>query len=256
MEKVEKNILDKKVEKKKKREKEKKKRTLKANLIRFILILALIVVILTVARYILNLNTEIIEMKNFYQWIGHGKVEYSGVISFSEVDGTSQARTDNKNYELDFTPVYYNEEPKILLSYDMAVVSPLEDGKINKLTRFSVLENKENVIYLQNKRDDKKMQDIFLFNGKDLYVFLEETTVIVDGKEYVLSPMSYVNVTYRQVVEIYDKKEDKGSVIITKDPNVTAKANNYTIDMSIDAMMVGSKEQLLMKSLENLSLYE
>lgn len=34
---------------------------------------------------------------------------------------------------------------------------------------------------------------MFLYDGKDLYFFLDEVTLIVGDKEIILSPMSYVS---------------------------------------------------------------
>ena len=50
---------------------------------------------------------------------------------------------------------------------------------------------------------------MFLYDGKDLYFFLDEVTLIVGNKEITLSPMSYVSCSYLNMVEYYDYSNDK-----------------------------------------------
>ncbi len=242
--------------KNKKKKNKKNENWFKDNVLKIVIFLTLLIILVIVALFIINLNTENIEEKDFYQWIGQGKVEYTGAMKILYNGEVSELQTENENIELDFTPVYYKDEPKMLFSNDMALVQPLNNGSMNKLPRFSVLEEKEDGIYLDSRKEDKKIENSFLFNGKDLYVFLEETTIIIDEIEYVVSPMSYANVSYKQMVEIYDKKSDVGNVIITEDSSVIAKTGNYEIDMSIDSLKTGTKEQLLIKTIDSLEIYE
>ena len=231
-------------------------RSKKGNVVRIGVFSLLLLIIVIVIIYIINLNRKLIETKDLYQWVGNNKIEYLGVLQISNKGQISELKTENEKSEIDFTPIYYKNESKMLTPFDMAIVEPLKDGKTSKLNRFSVINKKQDGIYTEKEKRELEIENSFIFNGKDLYVFLEETVVTVDGQEYIMSPMSYANVSYRAMVELYDKESDKGNIIITKSTGIIAKTGNYEINMSIDSLNVGAKEQLLLKSLNNLSIYE
>ena len=50
--------------------------------------------------------------------------------------------------------------------------------------------------------------DLFLFDGGDLYFFLDEVTLKIGDSEIKLSPMSYVVAKYNNSISYYDKKND------------------------------------------------
>jgi len=99
---------------------------------------------------------------------------------------------------------------------------------------------------------EKRLQNAFLYDGTDLYIFLEETAVSVQGTEYVLSPLSYVKVNYRGEVEIYNKQADEYLWFEEINEDVIANTESYSINMSLDKVERNGKEQLLIKSINYL----
>lgn len=214
-----------------------------------ILVLILIVIILLVSVYLTKLNSEDIVNNEFYQYFGGRKFEYTGAIKITKKGEITEISTNDVNIVLDSSPIYYkNEKRKVLFPETMLSISPDDNGKTSKIVRFSNLYENDNGIYLESQKKQNKINNSFIYDGNDLYFFIEETTIIANEKEYQISPFSYIISSYMNGVEIYDYEKDTYEVIETED-YVIAKTDSYTINTSIDTLKYGEKEQLLLKNI-------
>ena len=101
------------------------------------------------------------------------------------------------------------------------------------------------------------MEKPFLYDGEDLYFFLDKTKIIVNGTTYEVSPLSYVIVRYKQNVEIYNYEKDEYQIIdISGVQDARVEADTYTINMSVDSIQTEKSEQLLIRSLSYLQPFE
>lgn len=197
----------------------------KENIVKFIFMLLGIAVIIIAAIYIGSLNTTKLEEEEFYQYFGGRKVEYTGTLEISRKNnGITSLKINDINIDLDSTPIYYKtEENKMLFPQDMAVVFPENQGLMEKIIHFSTINLEENIPYLQYENNKQSIENSFLFDGNDLYIFLEPTTIVIEDQTYELSPLSYVMVTYRQTVEIYEKASDTYEIIETTSRKCNSK---------------------------------
>ena len=85
-----------------------------------------------------------------------------------------------------------------------------------------------------------------------MYFFIQNTVLTVDGTNYEIPPLSYVIVSYQNSVEIYNKQQDTYEIIPSTSTNVTASTDQYSINLSLDSMKYGEKEQLLLKRVDTL----
>lgn len=227
---------------------------LKENKVKLILILVLIIVIIAVVFYILMLNTNVIEQHTFYQYFGGKKVEYNGKLKITSKKDITELIFDDIQIQLDSTPIYYKDlENRVLLPQNMAIVYPSQNGKMSKINRFSNIEKSQESVYILSGKNKFLVGNAFLFDGNDMYFFLRDTKIIIGDNEIQVSPLSYVIVTYNSPVEIYNKQEDKYSIIESNN-NVLAKTEDYTINLSVDTIKYGSKEQILLKRINSLEL--
>lgn len=231
----------------------------KDSLIKIILVLLMIGLIIFVAKYISKLNTNKMETHELYQYFGGKKVEYKGNLEISrQSNGIAKLQIEDIKIELDSTPIYYQDiENKILFPQDMAIVFPMNNGNMQKINYFSTVELKDNRTYLQYEEKEASIKNAFLFDGADLYVFLEPVTLTVGEETYELSALSYVIVNYRKEVEFYQKNEDKYTIIEEANyGNVTAKTSSYEINLSTDSLTYSGREQLLLKKIDILSSFD
>ena len=195
---------------------------------------------------------------NYYQYFYGIMEEYSGKMEVVQRNDDIELVLENgKVIYLDSTPIYYKDTlGKMLFAKPMELVIPdVGNYKLSKFTNFYEENQKINVKKF-NSSKAKNVNNGFVFDGNDLYFFLDETIVTVGDTDYELSPLSYVIVNYRSSVEIYNY--DKDEYIIIQDENslkndvlAKSKSSNYTINMSLDSMKTEKSNQLLITSIDN-----
>ena len=250
------------IEKQKKKEKIEKqaqlaKKKRKNRIIITSIVTALIIIIVLITIFIGTLNSKSIKSHNFYQWISGEKIAYTGELIFNRKEGLVELKAIDKNVTLDSTPVYYaDEKNKVIFPKNMAIVYPTNNGVTYRINQFSniVEENGETYLETTNKT---RLEQAFLYDGQDLYFFLERTKIIVNGTIYEVSPLSYVKVNYKQNVEIYNYQKDEYQIIDTTEvQDATVEGDTYTINMSVDSIQTAEKEQLLIRGLSYLQPIE
>lgn len=239
-----------------------KKKKRKSKIITTSIIAALIVIIVIVIIIIGSLNSTTTEDHNFYQWFSGQKVEYKGQLTFTRKEGLTELKATDRKVTLDSTPVYYaDEDDKVIFPEDMAIVYPNNNGMMYRINNFADITEESGQIYLETnsatKTNKTKLEKAFLYDGQDLYFFLERTSITVNGTTYEVSPLSYAIVRYKQSVEIYNYEKDEYQVIDTTEAqDAKVVTDTYTINMSVDSLQTAEKEQLLIKGLSYLQEFE
>lgn len=254
-----------------KRSSKKKRRVKSSNkndkLIKIGLIVAIVVFVFIIYKIfdIVVLSNEKFDLsgQNYYQYFFGIMEEYSGKMEVIQKDNDIQLiLEDGKVIYLDSTPIYYKDIlGKTLFAKEMEIVVPDKGSyKLNKFTNI-IHENRTMYVKNFNKKDKKAIDNAFLFDGNDLYFFLEETKIKVGDAEYIVSPLSYAIVNYRESVEIYDYENNEYTIIqeenmLTTDVTATNMVRNYTINMSVDSLTTEKNSQLLIKSINNLNGFD
>lgn len=261
--------MAKQIRKRKRTTKNKREFTKNDRPIKIALTVAVIVFIFIIYKIFdtVILSNEKIDLsgEEYYQYFYGIMEEYSGNIEVVQDDEKIQLilkDNDNKVIYLDSTPIYYkNILGKVLFAKEMELVMP--DKGIYKLSKFTniIQENRNMYTKKFNKKETTALDNAFLFDGNDLYFFLEETVITVGETEFTVSPLSYVIVNYRQNVEIYDYEKDEYTIIqdensLTADVLAENIARNYTINMSIDSLTTKQNNQLLITSINNLTEFD
>ena len=237
-----------------KQEKPNNKNKRKDIIIKLISIILIFIVIFIMYKLINSLQTiKIPKEYELYQYVMGKKVYYSGIIEISSKGNITKLTTKEGNIYLESAPVYYKTETnKAILPSEMIVSFPMDGGVLNKINSLSTLYIKYGEVFVKNEDLDKNLIDAFLYDGNDLYVFVENTVVNVDGNEYKLPPLSYVNATYKGYVEIYNYDTEEYLYIEDVKDNIIASTSKYKINLSNDSMEYENTEQLLLKRIKNL----
>lgn len=245
------------------RERSNSKSAKRYNLAKIGIVLVAVILIFIIYR-IFNavvLKNEQIDLtgNNYYQYLVGLYYEYSGKIELAKKGDIKQLLFENgKVTTLDSTPIYYKDIlGKVIFPEKMAVVDA-ESGAIYKTDEFSVLLKDGTNMNIKKfkKNNTKNIKNTFLYDGRDMYFFLENMTITIGKKKYEVSPLSYAIVNYRQNVEIYnyDKNEytvvDEKTATSNSDVIATNKNEDYSINMSVDSFKTNSVDQLLIKNME------
>lgn len=187
-----------------------------------------------------------------YYYFANVRIDFNGKILYNSKERILNLEGDN--IILTSTPVYYNNQDTMILPSNMEIVQPYKNSPMHSLGTFAKIYYRGNYLYANIENGIGRLYDCFLYDGNDLYVFLEDTTVIIGDEKYELNPMSFIEVSGNNV-EIYNKKTDY-HVNFTTDSKVMAYTDEYSIDLVVDAVNYNSNYYLLMKKPESLSLYE
>ena len=194
-----------------------------------------------------------IENQSMYQYLDTNKITYDTKMTISNSEGVTKLEIDDQEQVIDATPLYYTGEDKVLFPSNMAVIFPLNNNSQKRVPNYTILDG-ESSLYktLKYKKESYDLEHAFLYDGNDLYFFIEPTTLIIDEKTIELQALSYViynNLTnyctyynYNVTSEILNVKND-----------VQIKTNNYTINLKIDGIKSGDDYKLLAKNLEILN---
>jgi len=248
-----------------KEKKQKRKIKLKKNIkIILISVLALVAILvssmITYDRYE-ELNEYEIENYELYQYFAGIKYEYTGEIKLKRNGEITELKHKGIVVEIDSTPIYFKQiDNQILLPKNMSFYMPRLENYTYRMPYFSRIfidkSGDQTSAYLQGKKKDLFLEESFLYDGGNLYVFLYKTDIEVDGKKITLSPLSYISVTYRGEIYYYDKASDKYVTIEKHKKDVIATMGLYKINLSTDMILYEKNNKLLIKNPENLQVYE
>lgn len=256
---------------KQKRKKESKIKNSKINKNERLVKISLIIVVILFA-FIIYKIFDILVLSNekynlsggtYYQYFYGVMEEYSGKMNVVKKDDDTQLILENgKVVYLDSTPIYYKDElEKMLFAKPMELIIPdIGNYKLKQFTNVYEENNNMNIKKFNSKKS-KTIDNGFIFDGNDLYFFLDETTITIGTEEYEISPLSYVIVNYRTNVEIYDYDKDEYTIIqdensLKNDVLAVNKTKGYTVNLSLDSMKTEKSNQLLITSIDNLNEFD
>lgn len=231
-----------------------KKKIKKVSLIIGLLIFIVVSVVIIsnmIARK--ELNTKKVKNEDVYIYFGKEKFDFSGNIILEKDDSITSIKLNNRKITLYSEPVYYKNKNSIILPVAYSVCFPKSSGKQYKVQYYTELQNIGEDYFLVNKNLKYKVTNIFLFDGKDYYIFLSDVSIHFDNQEIPISSMSYVNYQYdTKDLYIYNFSEDKVYYYEDVRSDIFAKSDNFTINLSSDSIILNNKNKLLMKNFDYL----
>lgn len=248
------HIEEKEIKTKKIRKKLKMKKSVPILLFSLLAIVIMVVIFyVTYDRYD-DLTELKIENYELYQYFGGVKFEYTGELSFKSNGELVNLKYKDIEIEVDSTPIYFmNVENEMIIPLTMGYYIPRLANKNYKLPGFTKIGvNPEKYsAYLINDSGNVELETSFLYDGVDLYVFLFETEIMINGQKIVLSPLSYVQVVYGGDVIYYDKAKDKYTEILEVKTDVVADMGLQKLNLSTDMIMYQNSNKLLIKNVKS-----
>lgn len=217
------------------------------------LILVIFIAFLIYYKVSISSDYRIDKEEKVYQYFYDKKYEYNSIISKNRKAVIVDFKPQEINVNLDSTPVYYKNKDIVILPKDMSVVMPTLSCAEYLAKGYSYITYKNGTYNLTTERYDKKLNHYFLYDGLDLYFFIEPVTLTVDQSEIQLTPLSYVIAKYGKYISYYDKKTDTFKTIETTDNNIKIKNEYYSIYVSRDMIDYQGTNIILTSSIENLN---
>ncbi len=205
-----------------------------------ILIPVMVIFVLLITVYFLYREYKYDNYRNkkeesVYQYFGGIKNEYTAIVTYNLKNVIVDVDAKNKKIEYDSTPIYYSDSNKIIFPKEMNIVFPLKDGSQYKLYKYSIYEKIDDTHLITLNTDSDYYYHFFLFDGKSLYFFPDEVTLIINGKEYKkLSSMSYVSLVGGYTLTYYDKENDTSEVLEVEGKKITVTSENGDLNLNLN----------------------
>ena len=125
-------------------------------------------------------NYHIDTEEEVYQYFYGKKYEYTSIISRNRRDEIVSIKPKEAKVNADSTPVYIKNKDVVIFPENMSVVMPTLSCAeyLSPGPSYITLEN--DIYTLTTKKYNKKLNHYFLYDGKDLYFFIEKVTLKID----------------------------------------------------------------------------
>lgn len=217
-------------------------------------IIIILVAVVIVNLFFINkdLNSKKIKNEDVYVYFGNEKFDYKGNITLDHEGKITNIKFDNKKVTLYSEPIYYAKKEKVILPVPYSVVNT-SVGLQNKVMYYTEIVSRDGYYYLVNNELDYKLNNNFLFDGSDMYIFIQSSKVTFGDKEIDISPLSYVNYVFdTKDLYIYNYETKKIEYYENVDQDVFVSNKNYKVNLSSDNIIINEKQKLLMKNFDYL----
>lgn len=216
----------------------------------FIIIIAIIVICILLFMK-KNINEYKIEKAKTYIYFGERRFDYNTELTLNAESGITKIKLNGQEVDLDSQPIYYTGMDKIIFPSEMSVIYPTT-GQSYKIPRFTNIEIQNGTVYTD--ASNNPLDNIFIYDGNDLYFFIDDAKLTVGETQVDLSPLSYVIYNYNGELYIYNHRDDQMYYLPNVTDNVYVETNKYKINLSIDSITYKDKEKLLIKNFTYLDL--
>lgn len=203
-----------------------------------ILIPVMVILVLAITVFFLGREYKYDNYRNkkeysVYQYFGGVKTEYTAIITYNLRDKIVDLKAKDKKINYDSTPVYYQEEDKVLFPKEMNLVFSLREGSQYKINKYSNYYTEKDDQYIINNNELIEYDNYFLFDGEELYFFPNPVSLYInDEKITELGKMSYASVIGGYTLIYYDYEKDISKVIELDYDIVTVKGKNLEVNLN------------------------
>lgn len=222
-------------------------------IIPIVLMIVLFIAFLIYYNVLIRNNYTKDETIKVYQYFYEKKYEYELTVSKNRKDVIVDIKPQDIKVNYDSTPIYYQGKDIIILPKDMSIIMPTLSCAEYLSLGYSYITYENGIYNLTTKNYNKKLNHYFLYDGKDLYFFIEPVTLTVNNEKIELSSLSYVIAKYNNSITYYDKKTDTFKIIETTDDNSTIENDYYSINISKDSLNYQGTNIILTSAIENLN---
>lgn len=219
----------------------------------WLVLLLIIIVSVSFLKFTKKVDELTLKNENLYQYLTGIKIEYKGKITLNKNNNKiTEINFQNANVELDSTPIYYKKSPKVIFPENMSVVKMI-DGTQERASYYSTLYQDTDYCVLESGKKKQTLNNAILYDGKDLYFFVDKVKVKFQNNEIDLEPMSYIIAdNFNKQVEVYDYNKDDYQIYKDNDSEVMIEHKDYKVNATFDLYYNNNKSRLLIKDLTKL----
>ena len=221
----------------------------KAILLACMAVVGFVVVLVICLKQNEEINQDTTKDVSLYTWFNTERLTYDdSTLVFDRDNSATELTVNGENYDVGDTPYFYKDERKVLFPHEMNLIQPRASvGQQSRLPSLAVLDGTYAEPVITFADFNQTLGSAFLFDGSDLYFFVNPVMLAFGDESVELPEFSFVTYNYNQ--ELYIYKYDADEVIYREDvEKLEAKALNYRVDLVTDTFEVGGKSKLLAKN--------
>lgn len=169
-----------------------------------------------------------------YQYFSSKKYEYTAIVSKNKKDVIVDFKPQDIKVNLDSTPIYYQKKNIVIFPKDMSVVMPTISCAEYLSKGYSYITYENGIFNLTTDKYNDRLNHYFLYDGKNLYFFIENVTLTINKEKIKLSPFSYVVEKENDYITYYDKESDISKTIKISDDETKVENEYYTVYITKD----------------------
>lgn len=203
-----------------------------------------------------QINQVRIEGVPLYTWFNEERISYDeDELVFERIDNDTTLSIDGEKQEfIDSMPYYYENERKILFPQEMNIIQPrANNGQQNRLPTLSTIDGTGSDIKVTFANTKVTLGSAFLFDGRDVYFFVNPMELTVDGQTIKTSELTLVTYNFNHELYIYDYNANEARFIEGAE-SVQAKTDKYNVNLVTDTFEINGKSRLLVTNVGVLDL--
>ena len=220
------------------------------------LIVVVFISFLVYYKLMISSNYHVDTEERVYQYFYDKKYEYTAVVSKNMKDVVVEYQPKNIKVNIDSTPIYYQKSDTVLFPSDMSVVMPTLSCAEYLSPGYSYITYQKGIYNLTTNKYHGKLNHYFLFDGKDLYFFIEPVTLVIGSDQYQLSSYSYITTEHQGSISYYDKANDSYKTININDEDIYIKNDYYKVYILRDIIDYQGTSVILTSDLKELNTIE
>lgn len=240
--------------------KEKKKISIKKWIIKhapaIVLSFASFVLLVGVLLAVFQAKEELVQYsitnESVYFYIQDARFDFHTKITLDHEDKVTNLYAGDNTMQLSNEPLYFVSKEEAIFPNTMSVIFPVEGQLQKKINRFTVVNGEGIQTILSNQGLKYALTNGFIYDGGDVYFFVEKGTLTWGTESVELSPMSFVTCDYYGDLSYYDYETKQARLIEKVETDVIMNFENYQINLSYDSVDIGKDSFLLQKNVDAL----
>ena len=218
-----------------------------------VIILIVAVVVILSSRYARKEIEEYkIRNKTVYTYVAGVRLEYDGKMTLNHSDNVTMMELDNGYVKMGREPLYIEGEKTAIFPVTMSVVFPTLKMAQYKISYFTLVEFNDVQYVLSNIDLNYPIYNAFIYDGNNIYFFVEEAKITFGENTVVIPPMSFVKCEFKGDLEIFDYDKQESVVYPDVFDDVYASTSSFTLNLSVDSVKFSNSSALLIKDVDKL----
>ena len=196
------------------------------------------------------------EESTYQIWCGT-RFDYASDASFYDTDGNVTIKEGDTELTPVDAPILYSKQYKLTTVTDMLMMQPETGMSLKRILALTTVSYAGGRTTFTKGDGTAQCFGGFMYDGKDMYIFLEKTTLTFGNVTVELGPLSYVTAVYNDRVEYFNSEDQSSKVYGLSNVNVTAVTESgYVLDLGRDCMERDGNEYLLFSAVSSVKEIE